>query len=256
MKFLRRKSKAALELSNTYAVFVDRSSGGNEFKEIKYGSIIRTSPFRENVLHHDRLEQMLTPFKGKRVHLLLPDGAFIITRLSLPELPADEEERREYVRFLLSRRFPFEGRLEIALWQQGKEQLLVAATSSATLRSYLKVLERLRIEPVSIQIASISSLNYLLSTSPPEKQFLFLDISRDRAVLLAYDNGFLRIYRIIRNFQERGAVEKEVEQARRFLRNEELKVYVRRPPDFELTLKAAQFFTEDPKLIPCLGALL
>ncbi len=255
MRLFRRKARAALELSSTYAVFLDRSSGDNEFQEIKYGSIIRTSPFRDNVLHRDRLEQVLAPFKGRRVHLLLPDGAFIVTRLSLPELPEDEEERKEYVRFLLKRRFPFEGRLEIALWQQGKDQLLVAATSSAALRSYLNVLERLRIEPVSIQIASISSLNYLLSTSPPEKEFLFLDISRDRAVLLAYDNGFLRIYRIIRNFQEKGAVEREVEQARRFLGEEKLKVYVRRPPDFELSLDAAQFLTEDPRIIPCLGAL-
>ncbi len=260
MKLNFSKTKGVLELSPSYAVFIERKGKEIRFRKIDYGKLIEPNPFKSNLLDEASLAEKISFLRGKSLTVLLPDGVAVITYIELPELPEDEEEERELVNFYVRKRYPFIDRLKVAYQTMSPKdkRVLVGVMSEEVLNSYLRFFADLEVKPVSIQISSISALNFLLSAEAQhEREFLYLDASPDRVVLLYVKDGKLEVYRLVRDFTEEGRIETELESIFKFVKSREIPVFLRKPQEYSLNLPQINQIEigENWTLVPGLGAI-
>jgi hypothetical protein len=176
----------------------------------------------------------------------------------LPELPEDEEEEKELVYFYVRKRYPFAGRLKVAyqILSSKEKRVLAGVMSEDVFNSYLKLFTDLEVKPVSIQISSISALNFLLNHEAEHaKEFLFLDVTPDKTVLLYVNHGKLEVYRLVRDFREEGKIEAELESIFKFVKKREIPIYLRKPQEYFLKIPEGRHLKENWLLLPALGVL-
>ncbi len=196
-----------------------------------------------------QVERELSP--AGRIILLLPENSFMITFLSLQQIPESTAEREKMVHFYMKKRFQGKGEISVASFYQGNGKFLVATTGKKALENFKQAFSGKKLKLKSIKPSSISALNYVLAKKGGGN-FTFIFFLDGFAVLMGVKDGCLRVYRRVRPPFSEEDLTSELASIDSFLGFEAEKIYC----EGEIQVSGGENFSEPCWRLPVLGELI
>jgi Tfp pilus assembly PilM family ATPase len=214
LRFIAKKPALGLEITSTAIRLAVVSGKGAEASVIgTAGAVVPPGMVNEsygipNLDNPDDLSRLLQDCLVslgrpdiRRVALSLPDSVFRVQTLEFDTLPGKTADRERLIRWRLEKTAAFDVadtalRYEVLRGQDRSLTVLVCVAKQSVLSQYEAVLTFLGLEPWSIGLSSLSTLNfyaaYLTKRSPVA---VLAHITDDAFATVIVENGGVRFYR-------------------------------------------------------------
>ena len=166
--------------------------------------VVKPTPAKHNISKPEQLDEAvnqvkteLGPSKRPDASLIVPDASARLTVLDFNNLPGDQKERLQLIRFRLKKTLPFDAESARIACQIHKAEsgslALVAATLPNVIEQYESPLRKAGLEPGFVSLSTLSAMNLV----PDGGMTLFVKLASRSMTMVVLSGGGARLVRTI-----------------------------------------------------------